>query len=137
MIPAARLHLLSLVYSLSLLAVLSVPPPVKTLHKMLLNKSILTTFALAAAVTARPHDVAPRHHAAVGGPHVDPAHNSTLLKRGQSFQSVRLSMYSPETGNQVACRGYYHDSDMVCIPSFCSCAKTDGISRRLSRSTQQ
>ncbi|GJE93008.1 hypothetical protein PsYK624_091670 [Phanerochaete sordida] len=80
---------------------------------MLFNKSIFATFALAAAVAARPHDVAQHHHAAAGGPHVDPAHNSTLLKRGQSFQSVRLSMYYPETGNQVACGGYYHDNDMI------------------------
>lgn len=74
------------------------------------TSSLLATLLLAALATASPHGSVLRHHT---GEHVDPVQNGTVLKRGQSFQSVRLSMYSPQTGNQVACGGFFQDTDYI------------------------
>lgn len=93
---------------------------------------ILPTLVLAAVVAASPHGPPHRRHAGVNTPHIelDPetARNGTLVKRGQTFTGARLSMYYPETGNQVACGGFYQNNDFVRVIYIFTTAKacTDG-----------
>lgn len=82
---------------------------------MLFIKSVLPTLAVAAVVVAETHGAPGRRHTGISSLHIEPgsSQNGTLLKRGQTFQNVRFSMYSPQTGNQVACGGLYQDTDWV------------------------
>ncbi|EKM52753.1 uncharacterized protein PHACADRAFT_198799 [Phanerochaete carnosa HHB-10118-sp] len=82
---------------------------------MLFIKLVLSTLTLAAVVVAEIHGAPGRRHADISSLHTerDPSQNGTLLKRGQTFQNVRFSRYSPQTGNQVACGGLYQDTDWV------------------------
>ena len=81
---------------------------------MLFIKSVLTTLTLAAIVAASPHEGPHRRHS---GLHIelDPEQikNGTLSVKRDSFSNARLSMYYPETGNQVACGGFYTNDDWV------------------------
>ena len=79
----------------------------------MLFKSLFSSRIFAGLVVAGAHNAPRRRHAGINSLPTEPEHaqNATLLKRGQSFQNTRFSMYYPETGNQVACGGFYHNGD--------------------------
>ena len=83
-----------------------------------LSTFVITLAAVLQVAADGTHKNARRRHAGISSlePEPEPVRNSTLVKRGQTFDNARFTMYY-QKGNPGYCGQYHSDNDWV----SCTC----------------